>query len=138
MSEVDDLSFVVDDGVLSESYTIQRSTGLFKLGGWVTDSNNVPGYGVVSVANEEDLLMVPEADRVTGAMVFHSQQRIYETQLDDGYGNPNYGSGEGYGATTQRVSDILIWGFQRWRVLHVSPYLNRNYWKAIAVRLAGN
>lgn len=138
MSEVGDLSFVVDDGVLSESYTIQRSTGSFQLGGWVTNSNNIPGYGVVSVAQDEDLVMIPEADRVTGAMVFHSQQRIFLTQLDEGYGNPNFGSGDGYGTTNQRVSDILVWGFQRWRVLHVGPYPNRNYWRAIAVRLAGN
>ena len=131
MSEVDDLSFVVDDGVLSEFYSIVRSTGSFQLGGWVTSSTTIQGYGVVSVATEEDLDMIPEADRVTGSMVFHSQQRIYLTQLDQ----PTSGS------DTQRVSDIFVWPLntnQKWRVLHVGPYPNRNYWKAIAVRLAGH
>jgi len=82
MSEVSDLSEVLNDGVLSEPYTILRSTGTFQLGGWVTTEVSIPGYGTVSVASEQDLLMVPEGDRITGSMVFHSQQRIYETQLE--------------------------------------------------------
>ena len=137
MSEVGDLAFVVDDGVLSEPYEIQRSTGSFELGGWVTSSSIIPGWGVVSVASAEDLDMIPEADRVTGSMVFHSQQRIFITQLDDEPGDPNGGAEDG-ADPSQRVSDILIWGYTKWRVLHCYPYPNRNFWKAIAVRLAGN
>ena len=137
MSEVGDLAFVVDDGVLSESYTIQRSTGSFQLGGWTTTSVNIPGWGVVSVASEEDLNMIPEADQVTGAMVFHSQQRIYITQLDTESGDPNGGASDSTDPT-QRVSDIIDWGYTKWRVLECWPYPNRNFWKAIAVRLAGN
>ena len=137
MSEVDDLSFVVDDGVLSESYNIIRSTGSFQLGGWVTVPTTIPGYGVVSVATPEDMEMIPEADRITGSMVFHSQQRIYITQLDTEVGDPNYGGSDGVDPS-QRVSDIIDWGFTLWRVLHAYPYPNRNFWKAIAVRLAGN
>ncbi len=125
MSEVSDLAFVVDDGVLSESYTVQRTTGSFELGGWVSASTNIPGYGVVSVASEKDLEMFSEGDRPTGAMVFHSQQKIFETDTT----TPT---------TSQYVSDILIWGGRQWRVLHVGPYPNRNFWKAIAVRLAPN
>jgi hypothetical protein len=136
MSEVSDLSAVVDDGVLSEPYTIERSTGVFQLGGWVTTAINVPGYGVVSVATDQDLLMLPEGDRITGSMVFHSLQRIFETQIDGGYGQTAYGQGN-FGETDQHVSDIMIWNYQRYRVLKVYPYPNRNYWKAIAVRLAG-
>ena len=70
-------------------------------------------------------------------MVFHSQQRIYLTQLDDEQGDPNAGASDGVDPT-QRVSDIILWGYTSWRVLHVGPYPNRNFWKAIAVRLAGN
>lgn len=128
MSEVSDLAFVVDDGVLSESYSIARETGSFQIGGFVTTERIVPGWGVVSVANAEDVEMIPEGDQITGAMVFHSQQRIFATQKDV----TPVPSG------TQYVSDQLIWEFQRWRVLHVYPYPNRNYWKAIAVRMQGN
>jgi hypothetical protein len=125
MSEVDDLSFVIDDGVLSESWVIVRSTGVFIQGGWVTTETQVPGYGVVSVATPEDMDEIPEADRVTGMMVFHSQPRIYATQFDPA-------------DQVQRVADKMLWTFQLWRVLHVFPYPNRNYWKAFAVRMQGN
>jgi hypothetical protein len=134
MSEVSDLSEVVDDGVLGEPYTIQRSTGIFQLGGFVTSSTNIPGFGVVSVSSGQDTQMRPESDRITGTMVFHSTQRIYETQLD---ASPNYGQG-GFGESTQWFSDIIYWNNQGYRILDVRPYPNRNYWRAIGVRLQGN
>ena len=124
MSEVGDLAFVVDDGVLSEAYTINRTTGSFQLGGWTQSSVALLGWGVVSVATEEDLEMIPEGDRPTGAMVFHSQQQIFETKVTQA-------------STVQTVSDILIWEGSSWRVLKCWPYPNRNFWKAVAVRLAG-
>jgi uncharacterized protein YfaT (DUF1175 family) len=129
MSEVSDLSEVVNDGVLSESYFILRQTGHFGLGGWIIDSSsNLNGWGVVSVATEEDLLMITEGDRVTGIMVFHSEKRIYETQLDTAPTNSS---------SLQKFSDIMIWNHQQWRVLAVGPYPNRKFWRALAVRMAG-
>ena len=117
------LTRVVAGNLLPETYTIQRSTGFFGPGGWSTVSSEIPGYGVVSVASDQDLLMVPEGDRVVGAMVFHAQERIYETQLDAN--------------GSQRVSDKILWNFQLYRILNVGPYPNRGYWRAIGVRMAG-
>jgi len=130
------LTRVVAGNMLPEPYTVERSTGAFVAGGWQTTSINVAGYGVVSVADKQDLQMVPEGDRVTGAMVFHSQQRIYETQQDGGYGQPEYGAG-GFGVATQFVSDKIAWRGQLYRVLAVSPYPNRGYWRAVGVRMSG-
>jgi hypothetical protein len=124
MSEVGDLSFVVNDGTLSESFSIERSTGSFQLGGWVTTSTILPGWGVVSVATQKELEMIPEGDRRTGAMVFHTEHMLYETN-------------ETKDQTSQPASDVLIWGHQKWRLLSVWPYPNRRYWKAVAVRLYG-
>jgi hypothetical protein len=118
-----DLSRVVAGNLLTESYTIQRSTGFFGPGGSSSVSTSIPGFGVVSVASDQDLQMVPEGDRVTGAMVFHSQERIYETQVD--------ANGK------QRISDKILWNFQLYRVLTVGPYPNRGFWRAIGVRMAG-
>lgn len=128
MSEVNDLSFVIDDGVLSDPWEIARQSGSFQIGGFKTTETILPGWGVVSVASDEDLSMLPEGDQVTGAMVFHSSTRIFETQKDT---NPPPNG-------TQWVSDQLIWEFQRWRVLKVWPYPNRSYYKAVAVRMQGN
>lgn len=117
------LTRVVSGNLLAESYTIQRSTGFFGPGGFSTIPTSIPGFGIVSVASDQDLQMVPEGDRVTGAMVFHSQERIYETQLD--------ANGK------QHVSDKILWNFQLYRLISVSPYPNRGYWRAIGVRVAG-
>jgi len=125
MSEMMDLSEVVNDGVLSEDYSILRSTGVFQLGGWATTSTTISGYGVVSVASSEDLEMVPEGDQLSGAMVFHSQEQIFITEFDESAGG------------VQRVSDIILWNSQKYRVLNCWPYPNRNFWKAIAVRMPG-
>jgi len=124
MSEVSDLSEVIDDGILGEPFTINRSTGVFSLGGYVITPVSIAAYGVVSVARDEDLREIPEADRVTGAMVFHTSTRIYLTQQDaDG---------------TQHISDIVLWNYQLYRIIHVGPYPNRTYWKALGVRIQGN
>lgn len=125
MSEVSDLAFVIDDGVLSDPWIILRSIGQFQAGGWVLSSpTSIPGYGVVSVASEQDLLMIPEGDQVNGAMVFHSQQRIFETQMD--------ANGD------QHFSDIMLWNYQKYKIMKVGPYPNRNFWRAIGVRIQGN
>lgn len=134
MSEVDNLAFVIDDGILSEAWSIVRSKGEFAVGGWkIVNRTTVPGWGVVSVASPEDLEMLPEADRVTGIMVFHSQERIFETQKD----SQPYGTGT-VGQDLQHFSDIMTWNFQPWRIIKVWPYSNRNYWKAFGVRMQGN
>jgi hypothetical protein len=135
-------------GPMAETYTIMRSTGMFVRGGWQTTATQVPGYGVVSVANAEDLEMIPEMDRVTGAQVFHSFDRIYLTEIDEDFSSgavkscgsgSNGGNGSGStNGTIQRVSDIIIWNNLSWRVMHVYPQPNHGYWKAIAVRLRGN
>jgi hypothetical protein len=131
MSEVSDLAFVIDDGTLSEDFIIARQTGSFQIGGWIHTEQQIPGWGVVSVATAEDLEMVLEGDKLTGAMVFHSQQRIYITEEDNGP-PPDFKPG------TQYISDQMIWNNHRWRVTECFPYPNRNYWKAIAVRMKGH
>jgi hypothetical protein len=137
-----DLSRVVAGNLLTESYSILRSTGYFAIGGYKTKATEIPGFGVVSVATDQDLLMVPEGDRVSGAMVFHSEQRIYETQMDahppnSGFGQGGYDGGTYGSGPTQHVSDIILWNFQKYRILNVGPYPNRQYWRAIGVRLSG-
>lgn len=133
-----DLSDVVA-GDMGESYTIIRSTGVFQRGGWTINSTtNVPGFGIVSVAQPEDLEMIPEMDRITGAMVFHSVDRLYLTELDQGgFGAGGFGQ-DGYGSVAQRFTDIIVWNNLQWRVMHVSPYPNRGFWKSVAIRLQGN
>ena len=90
--------------------------------------------------------MLPEGDRITGAMMFHTQERIYETQLDDGYGQSTFGDSSpcssdsnaaGYGVAQQRVSDQVSWRGQLYRIVTVAPWKDFGYWRAVGVRMSG-
>lgn len=131
-----DVSDVVNDPDFAQGFTIERSTGQFVAGGFEKTPSNVQGYGVISVAADEDIQMLPEGDRIDGAMVFHSHERIYLTQLDGGYDQAQYGAG-GFGVSVQHVSDQIYWRGQKFRVMHVAPYEDYGYWRAIGVRMAG-
>ena len=117
-----DLSEVVLDSDLAESYTIVRSKGREALGGWQDSKNNIPGFGVVSIAKPNELEMLPEGDRDTEIRAFHSAQQIFTTR-----DNATDGTG---------TSDLIVWRNIKYRVILVSDYSNRGYWKALAARMS--
>lgn len=131
-----DVGDIVNDPDLAQAFTIERSTGQFVLGGWKTTAVLVPAYGCITVASPEDLEMVPEGDRLSGAMLFHTSSPLYITELEGGAGQQGWGKG-GFGVTTQQVSDVVVWRGQRYRVVHLSPYQDYGYYRAVAVRMAG-
>jgi hypothetical protein len=117
-----DLSSVVSDPDLAEPFQITRNTGAFGLGGWIPGTPTViPAYGIVSVAKQADLDAIPEADKISEAMVFHSTQEMFITN-----------------AAGSATSDTLQWQGTNYRVYSVANYSNRGYWKAIATRLSGS
>lgn len=117
-----DMSEVVNDPDFAQAFQIIRSSGgAYVLGVFNESQTTITSYGVISVAQPRDLLQLPEADRVTGMMVFHSQQPIFETSQNRG-----------------ATSDILIWQEQQFRVQNVFPYRDYSYWKAFAVRMQGS
>jgi hypothetical protein len=117
-----DLSEVVSDPDLAESFTITRNTGAFGSGGWIPNAPTViPAYGIVSVAKQADLDAIPEADKISEAMVFHSTQEMFITN-----------------AAGSATSDTLQWQGTNYRVYSVANYSNRGYWKAIATKMAGS
>ena len=116
-----DLSEIVSDPDLAEQFQIVRSRGGFVAGGWSDQLTTIAAYGVVSVASEKDLEMVPEGDRVRESRVFHSTQAMYVTNADN-----------------QGTSDFLVWQGVKYRVYSVADYSNRGYYRAIACRMQGN
>ena len=120
MSEID-LSDVVSDPALADAFIIERSQGGFVAGGWSNSVDRIPAFGVVSVANQDELQMIPEADRITGARVFHSTQEMFVT-----------------GADRNGLSDVLIFEDVKYRVYNVFGYGNRGYFKALAARMVGD
>lgn len=121
------LSNIVNSpGLNAQSFVIIRSQGgLFVKGIWADASSTVQGYGIVQPTKSKDLLQVPEADRVTGAMTFHSSSPIYETHVDAPTG------------TNTRISDVIVWRKQQFRIVHVFPFEDYGYYKAIGVRILG-
>ena len=116
-----DLSDVVSDPDIAESFTIERSSGGFVRGGWSNAVDRIPAFGVVSVVNENELDMLPEADRILGARVFYSTQEMYVTSVQ-----------------RSGLSDVLIYNDEKYRVFNVAPYGNRGYFRAYAARMVGD
>lgn len=116
-----DLSDVVSDPDMAETFTILRSKGGFVSGGWEDSRSSIAGYGVVSVAEQKDLNMLPEGTQVSEARVFHSIQNmilINETNLN--------------------LSDILVWNGVKYLAHKSADYSNFGYYRAIAVRMEGS
>ena len=118
-----DLSQVVNDPDFAKEFTIRRYSGQFQKGGWVQSGIDVPGYGIVTVAKEREIESLPEFDRIIGAMIFHSSDPIYITELEFG--------------ENQKVSDVIIWHEHEYRIMKVWPWSDFGYYRALGVRMAG-
>ena len=118
-----DVSPVLGNPDLVQTFMVFRSSGQFALGGWQENTpTQIPMQGVVTIADTETLEMMPEGDRVTGAMTFYSTSEVFRTHNDSQAG----------------TSDYIQWRGQNYRVMHVWPYADYGYWKALAVRMAGD
>lgn len=117
-----ELSEVVNDPDLAESFSILRSTvGTFVAGGWVNNIQTVPAYGVVTPATAKEMKMVPEGDEVHEAFMFYSVTPMYDTRT-----NPD-----------NENADILVWNGENYRVIKVWNYMQRGFFSAMAVRMVG-
>jgi hypothetical protein len=106
---------------IAQAFTILRTTVAFGVGGLLANTpQNIQAYGIVTVAQDIYLEMIPEADRVHGARMFITSTTIYETSEQRGV-----------------ISDILLYGGQRWRVQSIGPYGNRGFNYAVATRMRG-
>ena len=113
------LADVCLDSDLSEDFTILRTTGAFGQGGWMANAQtSIPAKGVVTVARETELAMVPEGDRIAGAMAFYTPTPLYLTS-----------------EVSANISDVLVWRVQNWRVLAVSPWNSFGFNIAVAVKI---
>ena len=115
------LSEVVNDPDLGETFVILRTKGSFGLGGWIAEvPQQVPAYGVVQPADDEALAQVPEGDRVEGAMQIYCQQPIYETL-----------------AKESGISDKVRWHGSTYRVSRRSRWEEFGYYGALLTRIEG-
>lgn len=116
------LSRVVNSPAFAQAFTVNRTLGTFQRGGFVPTPTAIPFWGIIQPATDQDLVQVPEGDRVTGMMGFISQERMYQTYVQ--------GSNEGLG-------DTITWNCELYKVVTVVPWKDFGFWKAIASRQAG-
>jgi hypothetical protein len=109
---------------IAESFTILRNTGVFAAGGYQTTPTTIQVYGTVGMAGQEDQEMIPEADRIHEALLFHSTTNMFLT-------------GETRRNGTSGTADQILWRGTKFRCVARRPYPNRGYYAVIAVRMLG-
>lgn len=93
----------------------------------VTSVEEINMRGVISVASSRELNSLPEGDRVSAAMVFHSMEPIYLTRAVDIVEE-----------TDGIISDKILWRGEFYRIAKVDPYTDYGFFKATGVRTKGN
>jgi hypothetical protein len=119
----------VNSPALSEPFTIYRTVGSFQRGGWVaTESTQnhpnpqvISARGVVTVLNEKELDMVPEGDRVKGAMKFFTTTPLYLTS-----------------SAGANISDKVLWNGDYYRLVNIGQWGSFGFYTAVGVRTAGD
>ena len=116
------LARVTQSPRLGQCFTVTRTTGVFAAGGWqVTGVESLQFFGVLGIADDEALSMVPEGDRVTGSLVVYTDQPIYPTK-----------------AAAGTISDKVEWDGSTYRVTSRAPWGHYGYWGAVLVRMSGD
>ena len=84
-----------------------------------TAPTTITMYGIVTVAQPKDLHMVPEGDRITGAMKFITTEQLYPTR-------------KAY------TSDVVTWRGAKYRIITVTPDIDYGFYRSIGTRLEGD
>lgn len=123
MIDLEELTFDED---FAQAFTILRSQGTWARGGWQESARQqIPAVGIITPASAEDLLQVPEGDRVAGSMLVSTATRLYRSH-SNGINDDNSGT-----------SDLVVWHGDTYRVSGVWPWVDQGFWKAVFVRVKG-
>lgn len=117
------VSRAINDTRFVQPFTVYRkSGGEWVNGRWEQSENPIQLSGVISIAKEKDLQMIPEGDRIGGAIVIHSTQELFITHKDGEAG----------------TSDEILWRNERYKLISVNTYADYGYYKAIGIRKVSN
>jgi hypothetical protein len=122
---------LIYDEDFAQEYTVYRETCTWSGGRPVTTEATLNYTGVVTAAMPKELIILPEADRVSGMMTFYSgsEYPLYETRLSSTTNTDSDGN--------DGTSDQLEWHGMRYKIIKVWPYVDYGYWKALATRMEG-
>ncbi|MDU7441763.1 MAG: hypothetical protein E7L05_14625 [Clostridium sp.] len=117
------LSRVINDTRISQEFKVFRKTGEWIKGRFEEKETQIDMNGVIVPATNKEVEMIPEGDRVKGAISIHSTKRLYTTHLAD--------KGEG-------TSDEIEWENERYKVYSLGSYSKYGFYSAIGMRLVSN
>jgi hypothetical protein len=122
---------LIYDEDFAQGYTVYRETCTWSGGRTVTAEDTLNYTGVVTAATPKELIILPEADRVSGMMTFYSgsEYPLYTTRLALTTSTDSDGK--------DGTSDQLEWHGMRYKIIKVWPYTDYGYWKALATRMEG-
>jgi len=125
------LTEVVLDPDMGQPIVINRSQGSFGPGGWqTTGTSQIPTFGVIEIDQDQLDKMIPEGDRISGAIGVYIPIAIYPTHLS-GAPPPSFNFiGPG-------VSDEIVWNGEPYSVTSVGPWNDFGYYFAVLLRLPG-
>ena len=75
--------------------------------------------GIVTVAQPKDLQMVPEGDRLIGAMKFITTEELYPTRQT-------------------HKNDLITWRGAKYKIITVTPDIDYGFFRSIGTRLEGD
>ncbi|GAB6170552.1 hypothetical protein JCM15765_03890 [Paradesulfitobacterium aromaticivorans] len=116
-----DVSRVLSNPKLNQSFVVYRRMGSWDHGRFVETENPLPFDGVIMPANANEIMQLPEGDRVTGVMVFYTFQEIFATRA----------------STEPGTSDQIEWNGKRYRVFNIIPYKDYGYFKSFGIMMEG-
>ena len=89
----------------------------------VTPANpeGISASGTVTVLNEKELSVVPEGDRIKGAMAFYTPTTLYLTSMEEA-----------------NVSDQILWKGEMYKVVNIAPWGSFGFNRAVGVRMSGD
>lgn len=103
-------------------YTVNRKSGNWVEGRFVQTETAIPTSGVITAAGTKDIMQVPEGDRVSQIVVFHSTLPLYVTH-DDVQG--------------RGTSDEIEWHGQRYRLFQGKDWSDFGYYRMVGVSMGG-
>jgi len=105
---------IIFDPDFLQEITVQRKLGEWVKGRFVEEQSTLVFTGIVCPANAQEISQVPEGDRVTGMMKFHTIDEVFTT-IETG------------------TSDVIIWRGKHYRVINVTPYVDYGYFISLGV-----
>ena len=118
------VSRVVKNSRFAQNYHIYREKGSFVAGRWTqTTLDTILMFGVVTAAGTKDIIQVPEGDRSSQIMVFHSVEKLYVTHVDTCFSG---------------ISDKILWKGSYYRLFKVLEWSDFGYYKAFGISVEGD